>query len=134
MNSETEQQKPKRRSETGGNGFETFLPFNLPQWHVANAATLTRANEIFAQTARTVWENEAELFRLEAERARRAFEPLKPGRTAQSFPDMLDQFRRSTEQAIVHMRAINDAVCECEWQLLALAADSFVPPAQKSAE
>ncbi|OJU10307.1 MAG: hypothetical protein BGN85_07060 [Alphaproteobacteria bacterium 64-11] len=133
--SEPESPRPKRKTEARGNGVEAFFPFNLSQFHAENTATMTRANEIFFQAARSVLENETELFRLQTERARAALAPMKTGTApSQAFPEALEQFHRSTEQAIGHMRAISDAMRECEWQLLALAAGSMAGIQGKSSD
>lgn len=124
-----ESTKARRKSDSAP-AVDTFLntnfPVNFAQIQLRNAAALTRVNEILADAAKAVWENETALFRLETEAAREAFAPLKNGEApAAAFSNLVEQWHRNSAKALEHVRAINDVVLDCEWQLLSLAADNI---------
>ena len=82
--SEAATAKSRRKTEapepgSGANGFDTVFPFSFSHFHTGNAATVTQANEILVQAARSIWESQAELFRLDVDSARNAFESFKVG-------------------------------------------------------
>ncbi len=132
----TEKEVPKSPFKSDVlNGFDVFFPKNFGQIHIGNTAALMQANDIILRTARSVWESQTELFRLETERARDSFRPLKTGESPiQALPGALEQWHRSTERAVTHMRAISDAMRECEWQLMTIAAQNMAPSQPKAAE
>lgn len=114
------------------NGVENF-PLHFAQMQARNIASMTRASEILAQSAKAVWDNEVEMFKLESENARQSFTPngAAPGA---SFSGLMGQIQRNTEATIGRMRAINDIVRDCEWQLLSLAADNIAASQPRTAE
>lgn len=114
-------------NKDGFNPFSAFFPANFLQFHADGASAFARASETMLKTARSVWESEMELFRLEAETARNSLNVVHAGASPQALHGALEQWHRSTEKAISHIRAIDDAVRECEWQLLAISAESVTP-------
>ena len=131
--SEAATAKSRRKTEapepgSGANGFDTVFPFSFSHFHTGNAATVTQANEILVQAARSIWDSQAELFRLDVDSARNAFESFKVGvPPQQALSQALEQWHRRSETALTHMRAIGDALRECEWQLMGLAAKGNAP-------
>ena len=122
--SEAATAKSRRKTEApepgnGANGFDTVFPFSFSHFHTGNAATVTQANEILVQAARSIWEVDS---------ARNAFESFKVGvPPQQALSQALEQWHRRSETALTHMRAIGDALRECEWQLTGLAAKGNAP-------
>ncbi len=111
------------------NGIDSLLPANFPvnfaDLPARNAAMLARANEIMVRTAKAVWENETELFKVESEQARESLAPFKNGKNVgAAFAGYWAQWHENSARLIAHMRAINDLVWACEWQLLELYAEN----------
>jgi Phasin protein len=109
------------------NEAESVLPASLHEAQERQTAIMTRANEIMANAAKTIWNSQAELFQTEAEGGAQSFAPLKsadPGETLASF---YKHWRENSEKMISHMRTVHDVTRQSGWQLVALYADVFRP-------
>jgi hypothetical protein len=105
---------------------DTLFPIDFSQFQTRNVAVLAEANNILMQTAKAIWENETRLFQMETEQVRDSAANLRPGKMPASlFSDMFEQWHRNSEKSIEHLRAINDLMRSCEWQLLDLFANKL---------
>lgn len=102
---------------------ESLFPPSLADAQERSSVMFTQASEILTQTARSLWESQTELFRLEAEQAARAFVPAaNEGDPAAMTSVAFNQWRDTVEATIGHMRKVNDLTRNCGWELFALAA------------
>ena len=89
---------------------ELLFPAHLSETQAEGAALFARANDLLLETARTIWESQSDLVRVQAEEAAKAFVPMKPGDDpAAVVAAYWDQWHDGTERLIAHMRRVNDA-------------------------
>jgi len=110
-------------------GADAFFPANLADMSLRGVTLLTESNRILMQTARDIWEKEAEMFHTNG------FAAPKPGdNPSDTFRGLLYQWHDGAEKTISSLRAISDLMRDCEWRLLSLAADNLNETQQRAAE
>lgn len=105
---------------------ELLFPAHLSETQAEGAALFARANDLLLETARTIWESQSDLVRVQAEEAAKAFVPMKPGDDpAAVVAAYWDQWHDGTERLIAHMRRVNDAARGYGWQLFEFYTEGF---------
>lgn len=123
-----ETHKTETRPSTNGKGpfAEVISAGNLAEAQKRGAAFLSQANELMTKASRAFWEEQNELFRLEAEQVSKALSAPKPGENlAATVAGYCDQQHERAERMIAQMRRSSDLLRDYGWQFLALYSDSF---------
>ena len=128
---ETSRSEPLKSSarkldKKSGNGADIPFSRNYAEAQARGLASLAQVNTILVDTAKAIWENEMELFRLETEQARGALSPsLSCDNPMTAFSGMCAHWHETTEKSIQHIRAIQDRMRDCEWKILELFAENL---------
>ena len=87
-----------------------------------------RASEIMANGLKAIWQSQADLLRVGAERSSKGLAPISlsegPGA---AMAALYDQWHDNTENLVAHMRSASDIARDCGWQMMKLYADSMKP-------
>ncbi len=112
---------------------ETQIPFNIVGAQERGVALFTRLNELMVKTARSVWESQTELLRLETEQATKSLFPVKigedPGETISTY---CDQLHDRTDRMVTQMRHINDLYKDYGWKLFGIYSEALHQASKQS--
>lgn len=108
-------------------GSEMLFPVNLAQLQVRNLAVLSEANEIILETAKAVWEKQAELLKIGSEKAGESMKLAKKetDNPNLAFSQLAEEWHQNGEKTVSRLRAINDLMRDCEWRLVSLYLDGL---------
>jgi len=105
---------------------QTLLPSNFEATQDHNTALMTRASAVMVDTARAVWERQMELFRLESEQLANILVPFAGGEDpAAKVSAWGERWQEDSEKLINRMRAVNDIVRKCGWELFRIYQESL---------
>jgi len=90
-----------------------------------NTALFTEAHDLMLKTARALWENQSELFRLEVEHVTTIAPPKAGENPAAAIAAYCDRLHEWTDHLVVHTRKTNDLVRDYGWQLLEIYTRGF---------
>ncbi len=108
---------------------EVLFPAKVLEAQERGAEFLTSANEIVAKSAAAIGESQSEFLRLETEQAAKAMVPPTLGKDpGAALATYGSQWHENSEKLIGQMRAVNDLVRDCGWQLFKLCTDAFRQP------
>lgn len=123
----SETSRSSSRKPAAKDDLDPVFPVNFAEASLRGISLLAQGNSILLQTAREIWDKEADLLQ-----PAHFFAPQAPnGSGMRSF---LEQWHDNAERTLGQMRDIQDLMRECEWRLLTLAADNMAVPAQRAAE
>jgi hypothetical protein len=89
------------------------------------AATFARAYDVLAKTAQAIWENEPQLFQLEADQVMKTFTPAETTNPAAALAMQCERLHENADRVIARMRHINDLAWDCGWRIAAIYAEGL---------
>jgi len=90
------------------------------------AATFARAYDVLAKTAQAIWENEPQLFQLEADQMLKAFAPAgEAANPAAALAMQCERLHENADRVVARMRHINDLAWDCGWRIAAIYAEGL---------